>query len=205
MSVMLDLIGSLVIAGFVILMGLRLNETISGTADASMAGLNVQESMAELVRNIESDFRKAGFNVPDPTQTILLADTAHIKFLADIDRNGKVDTVEWFLGPKLTTLPNPNVCVLYRNVTDSSGVWSGGGAAGLGVTQFHLNYFTQAGAPVQPLDAANYSKIWIIEIALRVESPYKVQDVVNTDNSQYAAAFWKQTRLASRNIKRHGG
>ena len=57
MSVMLDLIGSVVIAGFVILMGLRLNETISGSADATMAGLNVQESMAELVRNLESDFR----------------------------------------------------------------------------------------------------------------------------------------------------
>ena len=41
MSIMLDLIGSVIIAGFVILMGLRLNETISGSADASMAGLNV--------------------------------------------------------------------------------------------------------------------------------------------------------------------
>ena len=204
MSVMLDLIGSVVIAGFVILMGLRLNETISGSADATMAGLNVQESMAELVRNIESDFKKAGYNVPDPTQTIVLADTAHIRFLSDIDRNGHVDTVEWFLGPPLTTLPNPNVRVLYRNVTDSNGVWSGGGAAGLGVTQFYLRYFTQTGDSVQPFDVADYNKIWVIEIQLRVESPYKVQDVVNTDNSQYAAAFWKQTRLASRNIKRHG-
>ena len=44
----------------------------------------------------------------------------------------------------------------------------------------------------------------MIEIALRVESPYKVQDAVNTDNTQYAAAFWRQTRLSSRNIKRHG-
>jgi len=205
MSVMLDLIGSLVIAGFVILMGLRLNETISGSADASMAGLNVQESMAELVRNIESDFRKAGYNVPDPTQTIVLADTSHIKFIADINRNGTIDTIEWFLGPPLTTLPNPNIRVLYRNVTDSTGVWTGGGAAGLGVTQFHLRYFTQVGDSIAPLDVADYNKIWIIEIALRVESPYKVQDVVNTDNSQYAASFWKQTRLASRNIKRHGG
>ena len=58
MSVMLDLIGSVVIAGFVILMGLRLNQTISGSADASMAGLNVQESMAEIVRNLESDLEK---------------------------------------------------------------------------------------------------------------------------------------------------
>ena len=204
MSVMLDLIGSVVIAAFVILMGLRLNETISGSADATMAGLNVQESMAELVRNLESDFRKAGYNVPDPTRTIVIADTSHIKFCADMDRNGIVDTVEWYAGPPLTTLPNPNVRVLYRNVTDSTGVWSGGGAAGLGVTQFHLKYYTQTGDSIAPLDAANYSKIWIIEIGLRVESPYKVQEAVNAENTDYVASFWKQTRLASRNIKRHG-
>ena len=201
---MLDLIGSVVIAAFVILMGLRLNETISGSADATMAGLNVQESMAELVRNLESDFRKAGYNVPDPTRTIVIADTSHIKFCADMDRNGIVDTVEWYAGPPLTTLPNPNVRVLYRNVTDSTGVWSGGGAAGLGVTQFHLKYYTQTGDSIAPLDAANYSKIWIIEIGLRVESPYKVQEAVNAENTDYVASFWKQTRLASRNIKRHG-
>ena len=58
--------------------------------------------------------------------TIVLADTSHIKFLADMDRNGKVDTVEWYAGPPLTTLPNPNVRVLYRNISDSNGVWSGG-------------------------------------------------------------------------------
>jgi hypothetical protein len=36
-----------------------------------------------------------------------------------------------------------------------------------------------------------------------VESPYKIQDAVNPDNSQFAAAYWRQTRLSSRNIKRH--
>jgi len=204
MSVMLDLIGSLVIAGFVILMGLRLNETISGSADASMAGLNVQESMSEVVQWIESDFRKAGFNVPDPTQTIVLADTSHIRFLSDVNRDGHIDTVDWYLGPPMTTVPNPNARLLYRTVTDSTGALGGSGPMGFLVTQFHLRYFQQFGDSVRPLDASNYNKIWVIEIALRVESPYKVQDVVNTDNSQYAASFWKQTRLASRNIKRHG-
>ena len=50
--------------------------------------------------------------------------------------------------------------------------------------------------------------IHIIELTLQVESPYKVQDQVITDLSYedmgYAVAFWRQTRLASRNIRRHG-
>jgi hypothetical protein len=42
MSVALDLIGSIVIAGFVILIGLQVNQTIAGNADASTANLNLQ-------------------------------------------------------------------------------------------------------------------------------------------------------------------
>ena len=200
MSVMLDLIGSLVIASFVILMGLRLNATITGSADASMASLNVQESMAEIVRTIEYDFRKIGFEVPDPKTSIALADTAHIKFYANMDRAGGMDSVEWFVGPPLTTLPNPKVRVLYRkyNADDP------GGAAGLGVTEFRLRYFNQKGDTLKPMTPSLYSQIWTIEISLRVESPYKVQDAVNTDISDYAAAYWRQTRLSSRNLKRHG-
>jgi len=205
MSVMLDLIGSVVIAAFVILMGVNLNTTVAGAADASMAGLNVQESMAELTRNLESDFRKIGYNIPNPHGSIAIADTSHIKFYADMQHNGTLDSVEWFIGPPLSTLPNPNVRVLYRGGTDASTMtWNQGGAAGLGVTRFYLRYFTAKGDSVRPLDAADYSTIWIIEISLQVQSPYLVQDAVNPENSVYAAAYWKQTRLSSQNIKRHG-
>jgi len=57
MSVMLDLIGSVVIGAFVLLMGLQLNRSISGSADAAMANLNVQEGMADIARSIEYDYR----------------------------------------------------------------------------------------------------------------------------------------------------
>jgi hypothetical protein len=200
MSVMLDLIGSVVIAGFVILMGLRLNETISGSADASMAGLNVQESMSDIVSDLESDFRKIGYNIPDPRTSIAIADTAHIKFYADLYHQSRIDSVEWFTGPVLTTLPNPNIRVLFRKYNADDAL----GAAGLGVTQFYLRYFNSTGDTIHPWETTRYSEIWTVEISLRVESPYKVQDAVNPDNSQFAAAYWRQTRLSSRNLSRHG-
>ena len=196
---MLDIIGSIVIASFVILIGLRLNATIAGSADASMASLNVQESMAELVRTLEYDFRKIGYEVPDPKMSIAIADTSHLKFYANMDRAGGLDSVEWFVGPPLTTLPNPKVRVLYRRYNEEQA----GGAAGLGVTEFKMKYFNASGTEIAPLDAAHYSQIWVIEVSLKVESPYKVQDAVNTDVSDYAAAYWRQTRLASRNLVRH--
>jgi hypothetical protein len=200
MSILLDILGSMILSGYVLLMGLHLNDTILGNATASMTTLNVQESMGELVRNLEYDFRKIGYHVVDPKMCIALADTSHIRFYADMDRDGSVDSVEWWVSEPLTYLPNPSVRVLYRKVNQEEAC----GAGGLGVTQFTLRYYNVNGQEIPPLSPSLYSQIWIIEISLRVESPYQVQSTVNTDNSEYVAAYWRQTRLASRNIKRHG-
>jgi hypothetical protein len=185
------------IAGFVLLMGLRLNAGIVGSTDSSMANLNVQESMVDIVKTIEYDFRKMGYGLADPKFAIALADTDHLRFRADMDRDGDIDSVDWYTGPPLTSYANPNVRVLYRRVNMGTPV-----GAALGVTQFRLRYLTQDGVPTAVL-----SQMWIIETTLRVESPYRVPDQINTEQSYdemgYAAAFWRQTRLASRNIKRH--
>jgi hypothetical protein len=198
MSIVLDLIGSVVIASFVILIGLRLNQTISGTADAAKADVNVQESMVDIVRSIEYDFRKIGYNVPETSAAILDTGSSYIKFQADIDRDGTIDIVEWYTGPVLTSFPNPRTRVLYRRVNYGTPV-----GAALGVTNFRLKYMDQDGNP--PI---SFKSIWIIETTLQVESPYRVQDQVNPDLSYeemgYSVAFWRQTRLASRNLKRHG-
>ena len=198
MSVMLDLIGSVVIAAFVILIGLQLNQTIAGNADASTANLNVQESMVDIVQSIEYDFRKMGYGVPETQLALIDTGQTHIKFRSDIDNDGTVDIVEWYTGPVITGLPNPNVRVLYRRVNGGTPV-----GASLGVTDFKLRYLDQDGGPPVSLGA-----IFIIEMTLQVESPYKVQDQIIAEQSYeemgYAVAFWRQTRLASRNIKRHG-
>ncbi|MCK5571857.1 MAG: hypothetical protein KAJ12_03820 [Bacteroidetes bacterium] len=198
MSVILDLIGSIVIAGFVILIGLQLNQTIAGNADASTANLNVQEAMVDIVQSIEYDFRKMGYGVPEGVSALIDTGATRISFRADIDNDGTVDVVEWFTGPVITGLPNPNIRVLYRRVNGGKAV-----GAALGVTDFRLRYLNQDGGPPVSITA-----IYIIEVTLQVESPYKVQDQIITDQSYedmgYAVAFWRQTRLASRNIKRHG-
>jgi hypothetical protein len=129
-----------------------------------------------------------------------IADTgqSYIKFRADIDNNGSLDEVEWYTGPAITTLPNPKIRVLYRRVNGGTAI-----GAALGVTDFKMKFLNQDGSPAVSLGA-----IYIIETTLQVESPYKVQDQINPDQSYeemgFAVAFWRQTRLASRNIKRHG-
>jgi hypothetical protein len=204
MSIIIDLVGSTVLGAFVLLIGLRLNAGVAATGDAAKADLNVQESLVDIVQTIEYDYRKIGFGVIDPKMSILYADTIRLRFLADIDNNGAVDTVEWWVGPPITTMPNPKIRAFFRRVSGSQAV----AAPGLGVTEFNMVYRDVDGALVStayPVPASSLSRIWIIETTLKVESPYKVADqVMGTDKMVNAAAFWRQTRLASRNIKRHG-
>ncbi len=204
MTVILDLIGSALLAAFVILIGLNLSESVTAAADASGADLNVQETLVDVVGTIEYDFRKIGYNVVDPKMSILLADTSRLRFLADMNNDGTVDTVEWYVGPQRNRMPNPRVRALYRRVSGGNFV----SAPGLGITEFNMLFRDVNGQLVSstyPVPANKLASIWIIETTLKVESPYEVADqVMGTDRMVNAVAFWRQTRLASRNIKRHG-
>ncbi|MBM2839516.1 MAG: hypothetical protein HW412_44 [Bacteroidetes bacterium] len=121
-----------------------------------------------------------------------------------MDNNSVIDSVEWWVGPPITSMPNPKIRALFRRVSGGSAV----AAPGLGVTEFGMVYRDVDGALVSatyPVPAGLLSRIWIIETTLKVESPYKVADqVMGYDKMVNAAAFWRQTRLASRNLKRHG-
>lgn len=201
MAVALDLIGSMVIAGFVLVLGLNLNRNIVGSADSSTANLNVQESLVDIASSIECDFRKSGYGLFDPSGSITVAEPEHIRFRADIDRNlstglNGIDSVDWYLGPYTHSFSNDSIRILYRRVNGGTPV-----GAPLGVTKFQLRYLDQDGSPVSTL-----SQIRMIETTLQVESPYKVQDPVTSDGQygdmKYAISFWRQTRLSSRNISR---
>lgn len=204
MSVILDLVGSAVLGAFVLIIGLRLNSGIAATTDAAKADLNVQESLVDIVQSIEYDFRKIGYGVTDPKMSIVYADSTRLRFLADMNNSGVVDTVEWWAGPPILTMANPKIRALYRRVSGEAAV----AAPGLGVTEFSLVYRDVDGEIVSatyPIPSGLLSRIWIIETTLKVESPYRVADqVLGTDKMVNVASFWRQTRLASRNIKRHG-
>lgn len=203
MAVLLDVVGSIVIAGYVLLMGVRMNATIVNSRDSFTADVTVQQNMVALVQSIEYDFRKMGYMVTDPTKVVLVADSDHIRFAGDMDDDGIIDTIDWKLGPYLTSTPNPNDRVLYRTVI-SSGMMGGAPTISVpGITEFKLRYLNQEGN-----SAITLGQIWLVETTVRLESPWKVQDrqVLDQsyDNWGYSAAFWRQTRLASRNLKRHG-
>ncbi len=205
MSVILDLISSVVIGSLVILIGLRLNASIAGTGDASKAQLNVQENAVDIVRTLEYDFRRIAYNSSDPTHCILAFDSTDIQFKGDIDGSGNavmdagLDLVEWKLGPQVVGLQNPNIRNLLRRVAYDGGPWSDWTSVGLGVTVFRLAGYDRAGIPT-----SDRSLIRIIETTLQVENPYLTQDQVDQDTLSFSKIFWRQTWLTSENLRRHG-
>jgi hypothetical protein len=203
MAVVLDIVGSMLIAGFVLMMGVKMNSTMVNSRDSFNADVIVQENMVSLVQSIEFDFRKMGYMVDDPTTVIEVADTSHIRFVGDVNDDGIIDTVDWSLGGPVASSPNPNDRLLLRTVSPSAAM---GGASVIGIpgiTEFKLRYLNQEGHP-----AITKGQIWLVETTIRLESPWKTQNRGVLDQTYddwgYSAAFWRQTRLASRNLKRHG-
>jgi len=101
-TTILDIIGSVIMGG--VLMITLLNTQTNAVQNTYNYGgdVNVQQGLALLVNTIDSDFRKIGYSsiqtiVLNPTQVIILADTSKIKFLSDINNNGTIDTVYYYL------------------------------------------------------------------------------------------------------------
>ena len=199
-SDILDLAGSIIIGGLIMLILLRMNDAAVENVYNNGGELNLQQNLAVTAKVLENDFRKIGYclnwqKIPDPSKSILLADSNRIKFITDIDKNGSgpdgiVDTMYYYLGPtsELAQTPNPRDRLLYRVINNESPK-----GVNLGVTQFKLVYFDAVGDTINfPITVP--SEIYTLEINLTVEN-------VAGYNEKYSSAFWRQIRLVARNLR----
>lgn len=206
-QVIIDLIGSIVVFGWLLLMSLRVNTANSENVQSLNGDLLVQENLVAVTQLLEYDFRKIGFcrepnNLPDPTKAILVADTSRLKFLTDLDfgtgPDGTVDSVYYYMGPtsELSATPNPRDRYLYRVVNDETPK-----GANLGITSFSMKFFDRSGVQLStPVTGVELQKIQTVQITLSIENVY-ASTIVETTNKQYSSAFWQQVRLSSRNYR----
>jgi hypothetical protein len=196
-ATILDIIGSIIAGGFLLLILARTNASAIQNTYNNNSDLITQQNLSTVVLLLENDFRKIGYmgdwskaGQIDPTKAILYADSTSIKFIGDIDNDGVMDTVYYYVGPtsELSGTPNPNDRILYRSV---SGTLTKSGS--MGITQFSLAYFDDFGNQLSfPISAPG--AIEEIQITLQVQ---------NTEayNGQYVTSYWRQIRLAARNLK----
>lgn len=199
-STLIDLAGSIMIGGLLLLILFKLNDATVENNYVYGGEAIAQANLVEVVQLVEHDFRKIGYckdweKIPDPSKSILKATQNSITFLTDENNDGNIDTISYYLGSvnELTKTPNPNDKMLYRVVNNQQPQ-----GANLGVTQFDLDYYDAVGTQLTfPISVP--SEIYTMQINIKVEDVYGYDR--QYDDEKYSSAFWRQVRLASRNLK----
>ena len=200
-STILDILGSIVVGGFILLLLGKLDDSAVKNVYNNSEELILQENLTTVSSIIESDFRRMGYcsdyrKIPT-TNVIISATDTSIWFKTDAYDAGKVDTLKYYLGSpdELLNTPNPRDRYLYRVVNNETPR-----EADLGVTQFRLVYFDVLGDTLH-LPITDLSKINSMEINLSVENVVGYGDTTQQNiNDMYSSAFWRQIKMASKNI-----
>ena len=194
-STIIDIVGSILIGGALMIILWRLNDATTQNTYNYSGELSLQQNLATTAEIIEYDFRKIGYcsdwnKIPDPSKSIILADSNRIKFLTDVQSDGIVDTMYYYLGPtsELTQTENPRDRILYRVVNSETPK-----GANLGITQFKMVYFNALGDTIK-FPIAQPGEIASMEINVTVEN-------TSAYDQKYSSAFWRQIRLVARNLK----
>ena len=179
----IEMAGSFLIGGMLLLSILALNTEIMETAVMNSLGTNAQENATVIVSILDYDFRKMGYQVASGDTILRTMTATAIEFLSDIDDNGVVDTVNFYLGPtsEPTGTENPNDRYLYRNVNGTAI------DVALGITTWNLSYFGPDG-----LETAVPASVRSIRVT------FTVQSMVPFDTT-YGEARW-EGRFSPKNL-----
>lgn len=219
---MLDIIVAFAMGGILLVIILNAQDIASTQTSVLNGDMLVQQMLVTITQFIEGEFRNMGFRVHIDSAAILFARDSAITFLSDMDRDGTVDRISYYLGPlsDLAGTQNDSDRLLYRRV-NTAGAFSVGA-----VTRFSLRYFSQGQIDTfippriaQPTWIArrpsgtsfenpfDHRQIKVIQLTLEVQNPYapykRLDDPTATTRSAlYSSSMWRQTRLASQNLRR---
>ncbi len=186
MDTFIDIIGALLIAGFILIGIANLNVYSSQIQFKSNSELKLISNAKTLSDILENDLRKIGFG--NTGNSILTANPKNIRFIADIDSNGVSDTVSYYLSDSTDVLytENPKDKILYRQVNGDTSK-----GPSLGITDLKFNYKDINGSITTILDSIKFitTEIW-------VESP---EPVGIDSNKSYLLTYWELS-INPRNI-----
>lgn len=200
MGSLLDIIGSLLIFGLVLLMTLQLNVfTLEKNTQSAFRTMNQEtisgsESYTGLGGILEGDLAKIGVG-DTVSPSVMIADSTQLKFRGDLDGNGAVDSLRYYVTTP-ASIPaggNPNLKYFYRRQNAESG-----SAGWYGVSSVKFLYLDNMGRTIPTPVAANaLSSIRSVRVKLMVEGATRLK--MDTDTS-FAASYW-ETLISPVNIK----
>jgi hypothetical protein len=140
MTTMLDIIGSVIVGGLVILgMSQFILDRQAAVID-STDKTTAQITNESITSTMMYDLRKIGYNVKT-TPVFLLCRPTALTALGDIDNNGVVDTIRYWWSGAVTSTPNPNDSLLFRKINNET-------TEGLdvGLTNLRFTYLNSSGS-----------------------------------------------------------
>ena len=178
----IELAGSFIIGGMILLSIFSLNADIMQTATMNNLGTNAQKNVTTIVSILEYDFRKMGYRVPSGSAITGMSNST-IDFLGDVDNDGSFDNVSFYLGPtsEPSETENPNDRYLYRKVNGTAN------DVALGITSWELTYYDISGSITDT--PANVRSIRI---------SFTVETIIPFDTT-YGSARW-EGRFVPKNL-----
>lgn len=176
MNVLLDILGSSVVAGLIFLLIFKLNIYSFHSRYASDTELELQQNAKTLAEILSYDLRKIGYE--HDGDAIVEADSNRISYYADIDGDSVANLITYFAGDtsEVPQTSNPKDIILYRVVDADTG-----GGPSLGLTKIRFSYLDKSF-----VETTEISEIQYIRAELFLESREKIQD-------EYKFTYWEMT------------
>jgi hypothetical protein len=199
MSVMMDIIVASILAMVITLITINANLVIREAWASYNSTTMVQQLLISDAQIVESEFRNMGCGVDITTESVLLeARDTCISFKMALRPEPGItpSIIKYYSGnaSELLATDNPADRFLYRQK-------DGGTAERVGVvTSFNLRYFSFQNDTL-PTPVSNLSNVGLVEVTLEVQSSF-ASFIDLSGQKRYASALWKQTRLASQNLRR---
>lgn len=185
MGTMLDIIGSMVIRGAIVLVILNLNVSLNNALYQKTARAAVKQKTVVPAQILSDDIRLAGYG-PSTSKRFAIAKSDEVKFSADIDNDGNAETVRYYLSAAVAGSTHR---ILYRSVSSING--GQGFELAYDVVLLSFNYYKKDGSSTGPgVDIDNIKSVYV---KLAMESNVQVAEGIGSDNTaQYQKAFWER-------------
>lgn len=212
MQTMIDILGAMMVGAILLLIALSamdqgVQRFVNHNADAI-----VQNELANMSQIIQADLRKMGYGVPESDQDDILqvAASNRLRFLADLNSDSAVDTIEIGISVTDTIRFIDTTVSLFRiqRRVAIAGQTPRAGIIGSTADQNMFKYLDQIGREVGYLPSVR-----MVEVTLVAMNPniYLSDQVLVAETPEermrelrrlIREAYWRQTRVISRNLRR---
>jgi hypothetical protein len=203
MSSIVDIIGPFIFFGAVLLIVIGLNASLVESSSQNLLEVITQEkvtgyvagadTVAGAARIVESDLYKVG-NQGAPG--IILADTTRLSFRGDVDNDGAVDTVRYFVNPYVAggSGCNPKLRLSFLRRQNSQTGTSGR----IPLSTFRLAYYDSLGRNISPalLNGGSadlhMARIKSVKVQMQIEAEMRYENKSNPLDTAFAASYWEK-------------